>query len=107
MPFSLKVAPSLFQKAIVKIYEPLLNSALVYIVDILLFSSNIKDHEKLLQQFADLTKKFEVMLSLTKMYIGKDAIEFSGMQFNDGNYQPGPHIASELQHFSKDNLLIK
>ena len=41
MPFGLKVAPSLFQKAMTKIFEPILYHTLVYIDDILIFS---KDH---------------------------------------------------------------
>nr|KYP59238.1 polyprotein [Cajanus cajan] len=35
LPFGLKVAPSLFQKAITKILEPLLDNAIIYIDDIL------------------------------------------------------------------------
>ena len=42
MSFGLKVAPSLFQKAMIKIFEPILHHALVYIDDVLLFS---KDHD--------------------------------------------------------------
>ncbi|KAK0572645.1 hypothetical protein LWI29_034803 [Acer saccharum] len=38
LPFGLKTAPSLFQKAVTRIFHPLLHSALIYIDDILLFS---------------------------------------------------------------------
>ncbi|KAH9680179.1 hypothetical protein KPL71_026455 [Citrus sinensis] len=38
LPFGLKVAPSLFQKAMVKIFSSILHHALIYIDDILLFS---------------------------------------------------------------------
>ncbi|XP_050211579.1 uncharacterized protein LOC126661756 [Mercurialis annua] len=68
MSFGLKVAPSIFQMVIVKIYEPLLPSALIYIDDILLFSSDTSSHEKLLQYFFDITKQFGVMLYRTSVY---------------------------------------
>ncbi|XP_043725512.1 uncharacterized protein LOC122672074 [Telopea speciosissima] len=48
MPFGLKVAPSLFQKAMMSIYAPIQRQALIYIDDILLFSKNVADHQKLL-----------------------------------------------------------
>ena len=37
LPFSLKTAPSLFQQAMLRIFKPLLHTALIYIDDILLF----------------------------------------------------------------------
>lgn len=48
MLFGLKTAQSLFQKAMIKIFQPILNSALVDIDDILLFSNSIEEHFKLL-----------------------------------------------------------
>jgi hypothetical protein len=46
MPFGLKTAPSIFQKAMTTIFQPILHSALVYIDDILLFSKNYQAHEQ-------------------------------------------------------------
>ncbi|KAH9801309.1 hypothetical protein KPL71_000978 [Citrus sinensis] len=37
LPFGLKTAPSIFQKSMVKIFQPILHHALIYIDDILLF----------------------------------------------------------------------
>ncbi|XP_023638422.1 uncharacterized protein LOC111830501 [Capsella rubella] len=56
MPFGLKVAPSLFQKAMIKIFEPILSNALVYIDDILLFSPDIDSHTVLLTKFHDIVQ---------------------------------------------------
>ena len=47
-------APSLFQKAMTKIFEPILENTLVYIDDILLFSKDIASHKKLLNQFFEI-----------------------------------------------------
>lgn len=53
MPFGLKIAPSLFQKAMTRIFEPLFPNVLIYIDDILLFSKDIPSHLQLLQSFFD------------------------------------------------------
>lgn len=101
MPFGLKVAPSLFQKAMVKILSPILHHALVYIDDILLFSTN---HQKLLSYFFDIVQAHGIMLSKKKSSIGKESIDFLGMVLQDGHYHPGPHIAEELTKFPDTDL---
>ena len=62
MSFGLKVAPSLFQKVMIKVFEPMLPSALVYIDDVLLFSKDEESHAALLQQFAELVHQHGIML---------------------------------------------
>ncbi|KAL2499235.1 Reverse transcriptase domain-containing protein [Abeliophyllum distichum] len=86
MPFGLKTAPSLFQKAITRIYHPIMKSALVYIDDILLFSPDESSHSQLLSDFHELTKRHGVMLSQKKMAIGVPEINFLGMHIKDGQY---------------------
>ncbi|KAL5569654.1 hypothetical protein UlMin_026229 [Ulmus minor] len=84
MPFGLKPAPSLFQKAMTTIYGPLLSQALVYKDDILLFSPNNEAHNKLLAQFAEITEQYGVMLSERKMHVGQSKIKFLGMKLFNG-----------------------
>jgi len=64
--FGLKIAPSLFQKAMTKIFEPILENTLVYIDDILLFSKDIVSHKNLLKQFFEIANQHEIMLSEKK-----------------------------------------
>ncbi|KAH9649247.1 hypothetical protein KPL70_025910 [Citrus sinensis] len=104
MPFGLKVAPSLFQKAMTKIFSPILHHALVYIDDILLFSSDHESHQKLLLDFFHIVQAHGIMLSEKKSSIGKESIDFLGMVIKDGQYQPGPHIAIELLKFPDTHL---
>ena len=59
MSFGLKVAPSLFQKAMTKIFSPILHRALVYIDDILLFFSDHESHQKLLLDFFHIVQAHE------------------------------------------------
>ena len=79
MPFGLKVAHSLFQKAMVKIFSPILHHALVYIDDILLFSTNHQTHQKLLSDFFDIVQAHGIMLYEKKSSIGNESINFLGM----------------------------
>ncbi len=104
LPFGLKTAPSLFQKAMIRIFEPILQSALVYIDDILLFSPCTGTHLKLLAQFAQIVKDNGVMLSQSKMVLGQTSIEFLGVQIKDSKYHPQPHIATKIMNFPDDHL---
>ena len=104
MLFGLKVAPSMFKKAMVKILSPILHHALVYIDDILLFSTNHQTHQNLLSDFFDIVQAYGIMLSKKKSSIGKESIDFLGMVLQDGHYHPGPHIAEELTKFPDTNL---
>ncbi|KAH9649287.1 hypothetical protein KPL70_025929 [Citrus sinensis] len=84
MPFGLKVTPSLFQKAMTKIFSPILHHALVYIDDILLFSSDHESHQKLLLDFFHIVQAHGIMLSEKKSSLGNESIDFLGMVIKDG-----------------------
>ncbi|KAH9716904.1 hypothetical protein KPL71_021631 [Citrus sinensis] len=106
-PFGLKVAPSLFQKAMTKIFSPILHHALVYIDDILLFSPDHDSHQQLLLDFFNVVQEHGIMLSEKKSNIAKESIDFLGMVITNGHYQPGPHIATKLLKFPNTNLTKK
>ncbi|KAH9769449.1 hypothetical protein KPL71_012007 [Citrus sinensis] len=101
MPFGLKVAPSLFQKAMTKIFSPNLHHALVYIDDILLFSTDHESHQKLLLDFFHIVQAHGIMLSEKKSSIGKESIDFLGMVIKDGPYQPVTIHTSQLSRMLK------
>ncbi|KAK9008524.1 hypothetical protein V6N11_075413 [Hibiscus sabdariffa] len=107
IPFGLKTAPSLFQKAIVKIFQPIMDQALIYIDDILLYSPDEKAHLKLLKHFSELIAQYGVMLSERKMKINQREIEFLWMHLKEGKYHLGPHIAHELIKFPDKDLSKK
>nr|ARO38276.1 polyprotein [Citrus endogenous pararetrovirus] len=104
LPFGLKTAPSIFQKSMVQIFQPILHHALIYIDDILLFSGSHDEHRQLLTQFYDILQSHGIMLSAKKSTIATNNIEFLGMVIKDGHYQPGKHIAQELLHFPDQQL---
>ena len=83
-----------------KIFSPILYHTLVYIDDILLFSSILLD-------FFHIVQAHGIMLFEKKSSIGKESIGFLGMMIKDGHYQPGPHIATKLLKFPDTNLTKK
>ena len=87
----------------VKILSPILHHALVYIDDILPFSTNHQTHQTLLSGFLDIVQTHGIMLSGKKSSIGNESINFLGMVLQDGHH-PGPHIAEELTKFPDTNL---
>ncbi|KAH9698054.1 hypothetical protein KPL71_023860 [Citrus sinensis] len=107
LPFGLKTAPSIFQKSMVKLFQPILHHALIYIDDILLFSGSHDEHRQLLTQLYDIVQSHGIMLSAKKSTIATDNIEFLGMIIKDGHYQPGKHITQELFHFPDQHLSKK
>ena len=95
MPFDLKTAPSLFQKAMTKIFEPIMENALIYIDDILLFSPDEASHKTLLERFHQIVQQYGIMLVEKKMTITTTEVDFLGMHLKDGQYVAQPYIAQE------------
>jgi len=69
-----------------RIFEPLLENAIIYIDDILLFSKDQQSHQRLLQQFVSLADRHGIMLSEKKIHLAKTSIDFLGMNFSQGAY---------------------
>ncbi|KAL5860655.1 hypothetical protein ACOSQ4_001951 [Xanthoceras sorbifolium] len=86
------------------IFYPILHSTLIYIDDILLFSSIEKDHRSLISQFCDIIQQYGIILSEKKSFIAQQEIDFLGMHISHGRYSPGLHIAHELLKFPDSNL---
>ena len=58
--------------------------ALVYIDDILIYSNNLQEHLKHIQEFYSLVFKHRFILSKSKMEIGKKDNEFLGYKISKG-----------------------
>ncbi|KAK3230355.1 hypothetical protein Dsin_002236 [Dipteronia sinensis] len=93
LPFGLKTAISLFQKAVTRIFHPLVHSALLYIYDILLFSPDELSHARFLQHFHDILYQYGIMLFDKKSMVSQLEIDFLGMHISNGQYHPRPHPA--------------
>ena len=91
----------------VKIFQLILHSALVYIDDILLFSKDEEGHKKLLQQFHKICDSYGVMLSAKKSQIGTREVDFLGMHFKERKHVPQPHLVENLPSFPDENMTVK
>jgi hypothetical protein len=91
----------------IKVFEPMLLSTLIYIDDVLLFSKDEESHATLLKQFIEIVHHHGIMLFESKMLIYQKEIEFLGMIFADGAYSPDTHIAEELKKFPDGPLTRK
>ncbi|RDX90394.1 hypothetical protein CR513_27749, partial [Mucuna pruriens] len=89
-----------------RIFEPLLEHAIIYIDDILLFSRDMETHKALLRRFFDTANQYGLMFSEKKIHLAQSEIDFFGMHFSQGSYQPQPHIAEELLNFSDQSLIL-
>ena len=107
MSFSLKTAPSLFQKAMTKIFSPIMENALIYINDILLFSPDETSHKNLLERFHQIVQQYEIMLAGKKMTIVTTEVDFLGLHLKDGQYVAQPHISQKLHNFPDSHLTRK
>ena len=91
----------------IRVFKPLLDNALIYIDDILLFSPNENNHKQLSERFHKIWDQYGVMLSLRKSQIGTTEVDFLGMNFAQEKYVPQPHIAEELPKFPDENMSTK
>ncbi|KAK0589921.1 hypothetical protein LWI29_020251 [Acer saccharum] len=99
LPFGLKTALSLFQKAVTRI------SILSYTQP----SSTLMTSSYSLQMIP-LTiffSNYGIMLSEKKSIVGKPEIEFLGMNISNGQYRPSPHLAVRLLDFPDSDLSVK
>ena len=80
--------------------------AFVFIDDILICSKNLQDHLKNLQSFYDLVYKHGLVLSHTKMEIGKTEIDFLGFKIQKVQVILKKHVLSVFSHFP-DHILEK
>ena len=81
--FEINNAPSEFQKRMEDIFREK-QWALVFIDDILICSKNLQEHLKHLQIFYELVFKHGLVLSESKMEIGKTEMEFLSFKIQKG-----------------------
>ena len=82
------------------------NWALVYIDDILICSHSLQEHLKHLEKFYELVYKHGLVLSESKMEVGKTEIEFLGFKIQKGQIILQNHVLSCFEKFP-DEILDK
>ena len=91
MPFGLKNASSVYQRAIMKALGDLAYSfVVVYIDDVLILSSTVEEGIERLRLVLDVLTKAGFSLNLSKCSFLKRRIEYLGFVIEDGYVQPNP-----------------
>ena len=112
MPFGLTNAPAQFQAHMQNIFSDLLDiSVVVYLDDILIFSTNLEDHQAVVREVLHRLCKHGLYAKAAKCEFHKDSVEFLGMTVSANGLQmcqdkvqvikdwPTPTTIKELQAF--------
>jgi len=80
MPFGYSKAPAEFQKRILQIFMPMINSGkiLIYMDDILIASPTVEENIQTLKEVLIILKKYRLELNLAKCLFVKREIEYLG-----------------------------
>jgi len=79
MPFGLVNAPATFRTMMNKILSEFLDhGVVVYLDDILIYSENMEDHIKLVQNVLDMLEQHDLAVSLKKSVFHQEEVEFLG-----------------------------
>jgi len=100
MPMGLKNAPEIFQRRTDNIFNDCSEFCLIYVDDILIFSSNIADHATHLLQFIQKSRDHGLIISAKKAEIAKNQIEFLGLKINQKGIKMQLHICEKITNFS-------
>ena len=88
MPFGLKNAPSEFQNIMNDIFNSFSHFTIVYIVDVLVYSSSIDEHWKHLYSFLDTIKRNGLVVSAKKIKLFQTKVRFLGYDISEGQVRP-------------------
>lgn len=88
MPFGLKNAPSEFQNIMNDIFNSFSHFTIVYIDDVLVYSSSIDEHWKHLNSFLDTIKRNGLVVSAKKVKLFQTKVRFLGYDISEGQIRP-------------------
>ena len=88
MSFGLKNAPSEFQNIMNDIFSSFSHFTIVYIVDVLVYSSSIDEHWKHLYSFLDIIKRNGLVVSTKKIKLFQKIVCFLGYDISEGHIRP-------------------
>lgn len=100
LPFGLKNAPSIFQRALDDILrEHIGKSCYVYIDDIVIFSKNEKDHFKHLNDIFETLNAANMKVQLDKCEFLKEEVEFLGFIVSHNGVKANPKKVEAIVNF--------
>ena len=101
MPFGLKNAAQAFQRFMDEVCRGLEEFLFVYIDDILVASSNAKEHRRHLRLLFQRLAKYGLIVNVAKCVFGVDAIDFLGHRFTAQGIKPLPERVEAIHQFPR------
>jgi len=100
MPFGLKNAPATFQRCMNNVLRPLLNKhCLVYLDDIIVFSTSLEEHLQSLQLVFEKLSEANLKLQLDKCEFLKQETSFLGHVITKDGIKPNPDKIKAIQKY--------
>lgn len=101
MPFGLKNAPAVFQKFINRILADFIakKEIVVYMDDILVASTNLDDHMKLLSDVLSCIAKNGLKLQLSKCLFVHETLEYLGFVVSSDGIRPGTRKVEDVSNY--------
>ena len=108
MPFGLVNAPSTFQRAMDHILRGLQNKiCLVYMDDIIIFSTSLQDHENHLKAVFDELRQFDFKLQLDKSEFLRKEVEYLGHVVTVHGVRPNPKKIEAIRKYPLPDSVTK
>lgn len=100
MPFGLKNAPSTFQRVVNGVLSELIGKiCLVYVDDIIIFSSSLQEHIENLNKVLDRLRKFNLKIQLNKSEFLKKDVKFLGHIITSEGIKPNPDLIKSIKEW--------
>ena len=108
MPFGIAAAPATFQKLMNSVLGSLnWKEAVVYLDDILIFSSSLNEHYKRIRNVLDRIRKANLKISPTKCHFLKEEIKFLGHVINKSGIRTDENKIDSIKHFERPKCIKK
>ncbi len=97
MPFGFVNSPGIFQRAISETLDPLLfKCCMVYVDDVVIYSKNIDEHIKHLEQVFSLLDKYNWKIKLKKCKFAQTKLDYLGYCVGNGQIEPSSRNIEKL-----------
>lgn len=92
MFFGLTNSPATFQTIMNEILQDLINQGhmIVYLNDIMIFTSDLEEHQQIVKQVLDVLRKHKLYLKLKKCNFEKTEVEYLSMIVSKGSVKMDP-----------------